>query len=161
LEFRAGEVRRRRQARAAADELAVTAAFQCGDDPVGARVLPHDGIRDGQAGAAVPHDRRLALVRDPDAGEVAAAQSGAVQRRLDDRPRALPDLQRIVLDPAGARQDLRVLQLVARDLGACRVEHQEPRARGAVVDRPDQLAAAAGSAPRAHAQTAASSRGPG
>jgi hypothetical protein len=35
-----------------------------------APALPHDRAMDRGAGFSVPHDRRLALVRDPDAGEI-------------------------------------------------------------------------------------------
>ena len=47
------------------------------------------------------------------------------------------DLERIVLDPAGLRQDLRVLELVAGDLVAAVVEHHEAGAGRSLVERAD------------------------
>jgi hypothetical protein len=44
-----------------------------------------------------------------------------------------------VLDPAGAGQDLLVLELVASDLGAVVVEDHAPRARRALVDGGGEL----------------------
>ena len=53
---------------------------------------------------------------------------------LIDRCGAFPDLDGVVLDPSGLRQDLFVFELVAPDLGAVVVEDHAPRARGALVD---------------------------
>ncbi len=61
------------------------------------------------------------------------------QRSGNDRVGALGDLERIVFDPAGAGQDLLVLELVPCDLPAGGVEDEESRARGALVQRPDEL----------------------
>jgi len=44
-----------------------------------------------------------------------------------------------VLDPARPRQDLLVLELVPADLVARVVEDHEPRARGALIDGPDEI----------------------
>ena len=52
---------------------------------------------------------------------------------------AFPDLDGVVLDPAGLRQDLLVLELMAPDLGAVVVEDHAPRAGGALVDGGDEL----------------------
>ena len=53
--------------------------------------------------------------------------------------RALPDLDRVVLDPAGLRQDLLVLELVAAHLVAVVVEDHESGAGGALVDGADEV----------------------
>ena len=53
--------------------------------------------------------------------------------------RALPDLDRVVLDPAGLRQDLLVLELVAAHLVAAVVEDHEAGAGGALVDGADEV----------------------
>ncbi len=69
----------------------------------------------GRPGAPVPHHRRLALVRDAHGGDVLGRRVGTGQRAGHDAPRVLPDLQRVVLHPAGAREDLPVLHLVGGD----------------------------------------------
>jgi len=46
---------------------------------------------------------------------------------------------RVVLDPARLRQDLRVLELVPRDFGTLVVEDHEPGAGGALVEGADEL----------------------
>src|SRR4029077_13802254 len=70
----------------------------------GAPILPDDGAVDGAPATPVPEDRRLALVRDADAGDVAPAGAGAAARRAQHAERDPPDLLGIVLDPAGARE---------------------------------------------------------
>jgi hypothetical protein len=87
----------------------------------------------------VPHDGRLALVRHADRVEVAGAQARAGQGRTDDGLGALPDLQRVVLDPAGLGQDLLVLELVLTHLAPGMVENHEPSARRALVDRTHEI----------------------
>ena len=78
---------------------------------VGARVLPDDRVVDRLAGRAVPDDCRLALVGDAQRGDVARRRR-PVERPSDHLLRALPDLHRVVLDPARLGIDLLVLLLV-------------------------------------------------
>ena len=40
----------------------------------GAAVLPHDGVGDGLAGLAIPQQRCLALIGDPDGGDVGGGE---------------------------------------------------------------------------------------
>src|SRR5262249_43008799 len=108
-------------------------------DPVGPGVLPDDRVTVGAPGAPVPHQGGLPLVGQPDRGEVGGAQAGLVQHGLDDRAGVLPDLYRVVLDPAGPGQDLRVFELVPGYFGAGMIEDHEPRARGALIDGPDEI----------------------
>ncbi|GMA86562.1 hypothetical protein GCM10025868_18120 [Angustibacter aerolatus] len=105
--------------------------------PVGAGVLPDDRVVHGLAGGAVPHDRRLALVRDAHGGDLAGRHVGGRQRVRHHLAGARPDLRRVVLDPAGAGQDLAVLLL--RDGGhrAVVVEQDAARAGGPLVDGGD------------------------
>ena len=52
---------------------------------------------------------------------------------------AVPDLERVVLDPSRAGEHLLVLELVAGDRPPVVVEDDEPRARRALVDRADEV----------------------
>jgi glycerol kinase len=79
-------------------------------------------------------------VRDAaERGEVGRGQPGLVDGGLHDRAAALPDLDRVVLDPAGLRHDLVVLELVLAALVARVVEDHEPRAGRALVDGSDEV----------------------
>ena len=98
--------------------------------PRGAPVLPDDGIVDRLACAPVPDHGRLALVRDPDRTD--RRQCPAFDRALDDMQRRLPDLLRVMLDPAILRIDLPVLLLGRtqdRPVGA----EQDGAARGGAL----------------------------
>src|SRR4029450_8219365 len=74
------------------------------------------------------------VVRAPARREVACGYPGLLQSPRDDLVHALDDLHRIVLDPAGLREDLFVLLLIDADDGARMIEDHEPRARGSLVD---------------------------
>ena len=139
LDLAAGEVGRRGQARLAPDDVALALTVEGAGDPVGAGVLPDDRVVVGPAGVPVPDDRGLALVGDAQRGQVAAREPLVVQGGLDHRGGALPDLDRVVLDPARLRQDLLVLELVLGDLVAAVVEEHEAGAGGALVDGTDEI----------------------
>ncbi len=139
LHLARGEVRSRRYAGPLADHLAPAGLVEGSGDPVGAGVLPDDRVVDGPAGAAVPDDGGLALVGDAEGGQVAGLEVELREGRADHGLGALPDLQRVVLDPPRLRQDLLVLELVAADLGAVMVEHHEAGAGRPLVHRPDEI----------------------
>ena len=105
----------------------------------GPRVLPDDGVVVRAAGAPIPHDRRLALIGDTKRDEVAGVEPVLAQNGLRDRDGALPDLDRVVLDPPGPRQDLLMLELVLSDLVPVVVEHHEPAAGRALVYGGDEV----------------------
>ena len=109
----AGEVGVNDQARLARDQVAVAGALEIVAEPGRPAVLPDDGVMDGLAGPAVPDDRRLALIGDADGGDVSGPQSGAGQRRPGDFELAGPNLQRVMLDPAGLGKVLGKLLLGA------------------------------------------------
>ena len=139
LELAAREVGRRRQPGTFADQVGVAVPLQRGGDRVGPGVLPDDRVVAGPARPAVPHDGGLALVRDAHGGQVGRVGLRAAQGLLGHRPRALPDLVRVVLDPARARHDLLVLELVAGDLATVVVEDHAAGAGGSLVERGDEL----------------------
>ena len=91
---------------------------------------------DGLAGVAVPDDGGLALVGDADGGHLGPAghvrQRGAGAGEL-----GAPDLGRVVLHPAGAREVLGDLALVRRDGGAGLVEDDGTGRGGALVEGQD------------------------
>jgi hypothetical protein len=95
--------------------------------------LPDDRVVDRTTTRPVPDDRRLALVRHSDGRDVASAH--LVQPGADDLLRALPDLERVVLDPARLRVNLLVLLLIDRDHLAAVVEDHEARAGRSLIDR--------------------------
>ena len=64
LQLAAGEVRRRRQACLTADHFAAAVTLQCRGDAVGAGVLPDDRVVIRSAGALIPYQRRLSLIRN-------------------------------------------------------------------------------------------------
>ena len=139
LQFAAGEIGRRRQARFVPDHVAAAVAVQRRRDAVGAGVLPDDRVVIRPAGVPVPHQRRLALIRDSQCNNVFRRQVSCIERRHQHRRGALPDLDRVVLDPSGARQDLLMLELMTAYLAAVAAENDAPGAGGALVDRSDEL----------------------
>ena len=82
------------------------------DDP-GNRMTPDDGVVIGLAGVAVPDNGGLALVSNADGSDFGAA--GVGERGAHDFPSTLPDLERIVLDPAELWVKLAVFELVGGD----------------------------------------------
>src|SRR5690606_11607642 len=104
------------------------------DDLVRPGVLPDDGVVDGFAGVAVPHDSRLALVGDTDSLDVGDVDPTLLEGTVDDLLSAVPDLLRIVLDPARLGVDLLVLALVDGDDLATVIEDHAPGAGRPLVD---------------------------
>ena len=98
LELRRREVRVGHEARPLADQPGVELAAAVG----GAPVLPDDRRRDRPAGRALPEQRRLALVRDPDRRQVGRAKAGGRERRLGSLLDAEPDLLRDRARPSRA-----------------------------------------------------------
>ena len=79
----------------------------------GTAVLPHDRGAVGLARATVPRQYRLALIGDADGGDVAFADAADhVGKRGSD---CFPDLDRVVLDPAGLGVVLRELAVGSDD----------------------------------------------
>ena len=79
----------------------------------------------------------LALVGDADGADVGGLQPGLGDRLARGRQLRAPDLQRVVLDPAGLWEDLPELALRHRDDAAHLVEDDAARTGGALVERED------------------------
>ena len=132
-----GEVRVWHEAGALTDELAVALR----DDPLnercGAAALPHDGVIDGLAGLAIPHDNGLALVCDADRVDAVRVDS-TLELHLDHTGDLRGEnLDRILLDPARMRvlhgeRPLRHSYTVAK-----LVKEDRANARRAGVERHD------------------------
>ena len=106
-------------------------------DVGGAPVLPDDGVVDRLAGGAVPDDGGLALVGDADGGRHAAARPRLGDHGCRHIDGGLPDVLRIMLDPAIRREMLRELGRLLRQDGAGLVKEDGARAGGALVDGDD------------------------
>src|SRR5262249_43587033 len=94
-----------------------------------------DGGMDGLAGLALPQHRGLALVGDAERGHVPGRELRLGERVAHARGGVVPDAPGVVLDPARLRIALRQLALSHAKLVALGVEHDRPRAGGALVDR--------------------------
>ncbi len=96
-------------------------------------VLPDDGRGDRARGGSLPHDGGLALVRDADGRDRSSRQAAETQRLHCRGALRLPDLQRVLLDPAGVREALPGLVLRAGQNATLSVDDQSSRARGALI----------------------------
>ena len=106
LDLRRGKVGVDVQSRFLGHKLAHAPLFAKGiRDVRRAAALPDDGVVDGLARRAIPKNRRLALVRDADRRD-RAAKARFAQGLRGNGALALPDLVRVVLDPAGLRKVL-------------------------------------------------------
>ena len=131
------EVGREREAALLFEAVLAMSLGELTDEPVGPRVLPGDRVVQGLTGCPVPHDGGLALVRDAEGDEVARLELGRVERLADHLEDVGPDLPRIVLDPAWAREDVVVLLLADGHYARGRVEDEASRRRRSLIDRGD------------------------
>ena len=100
----------------------------------GAAVLPDDGAMNRQAGGAIPYHRRFALVGDADRGDILRRETSFLQRVAADGDGRVPDVLRVVLDPAGGRKMLRKFLLRDRRDRKVGAKHHGARGRGALID---------------------------
>ena len=84
-------------------------------DGFGAAVLPDDGVEDRFASGALPHHGGFALVGDAKRGHVGSGQLGLFECGAAGGELAVPDVERVMLDPAGLREMLRKLLLGTGD----------------------------------------------
>src|SRR5665647_3471209 len=92
--------------------LVLVPAAELFDDLAGTGVLPHDCVVDRLSGLLVPDDRGLALVGDTYRDDVVLRLARIGKGEVDDLLHLDPDLQRVMLDPAGPGEDLLVLFLL-------------------------------------------------
>ena len=100
-------------------------------------VLPDDRAVDRTPRRALPDDRRLALIRDAETGELARRDAGVADRLARDLELRVPDVGRVVFDPAGLREVLRELALRRAADARPLVEDERPRTGRALVERED------------------------
>ena len=99
-----------------------------------AAVLPDDRAMNRPPAAPLPDDRRLALVRDPDRGQVGGVRACVGERVLGRGRHRGPDLVRIVLHPPGLGEVLAELPVAASDRPQALVDDETGGSRGALVD---------------------------
>src|SRR6478609_3567580 len=89
---------------------------------------------DRLTGFAIPHERRLPLIRDSDRRDVCCFQPCLRQRLAGGSQLRLPDLIRIVLDPTRLRKDLSKLLLRDRTNRPVVIENDRARTRSALIE---------------------------
>src|SRR6185312_6357518 len=139
-----GEIGIDDEAGARRDRLLMAFGAQLGAALRGAAVLPDDGARDRAAGLALPYDRGLALIGDADRRDLLGLELQLGKHRAAGVEGCLPDLLRLVLDPAGLRVMLLELALRLGARLAVAVEQHGPRAGSALVDGEDVSRSAGG-----------------
>ena len=137
--FRTRKIRIKQEPGALHDRRLAAGLSQRGAHIGCAAVLPDDRVVDRPPGRAVPHDRGLALVGDPDRGDIAGVGAGFRHRGVRRCDHARPDLLRIVLDQPRRRIDLAELLLRGRDRRERGIE-QDGAGRGrALIDREEKI----------------------
>ena len=107
LDLRARRSRGRAPARCARGRAARARPRCSSSQRAAVRRSCHTSARcSGSPVVAVPGHDGLALVGDADPGQVRAVDAGVVERLAGHRARHVPDLARVVLDPARAREVL-------------------------------------------------------
>src|SRR5262245_42540815 len=102
-----------------------------------APVLPHNRAIDRLACPPVPDNCPLPPGRDADARQVACLQTCLAQRHARYFELTRPILARIMLHPAGLREDLPEFLLRHGAHAARMIENDRSRTRGALVQRQD------------------------
>ena len=121
LDLRPAEVRVEHEAGALADSGSWPGSRSSSQRCGGAPVLPDERAVQRLAGRRVPDADGLALVGDADRRRARPRHARVVERLAGDRARDVPDLGRVVLDPARPREVLAELAVAAADqLGLAR-----------------------------------------
>ena len=115
LNLRTGEVGRQPKATNLAEAVGALVTFEFLDDVGGTHVLPDNRVVNGLTGVLIPHNGGFTLVGDADGCQLVAVNFRLLQRISDDLTRGIPDLDRVVLNPTGVREDLGEFLLPDRD----------------------------------------------
>src|SRR5439155_18156235 len=105
----------------------------------GAAVLPHNGIANRPAGAAVPDDGGFALVGNADGGDITRSQLRIRECLRRHARLRRPDFIRIVLDPAGLWEKLREFLLGDGDDISAVIEYDRARTGCALIESKNVL----------------------
>ena len=133
-DLRPGEIGVQDQARPFAEPVFSPLFEQLVADRRGSPALPHDCVVDRLARGSIPQHRGLTLVRDPDGRDPVRGDTGLAQRLLDDAAGDLPDLFRIVFDPARPGVDLFEFRVGAAHGPPVVIQEKDGGPGGALVD---------------------------
>jgi len=139
LDLGPGKVDRDQEPGPLANQILQPIALQLLADLLGAHALPHDGIVVRAARVAIPDHRGLALIGDAQRHQVPRAHLCLCQRSFHGLLDGVPDLQRVMLDPAWLWQDLFMLLVRAAEIQALVIEQHAAGTRGALVDGRDDV----------------------
>ncbi|GIU88045.1 MAG: hypothetical protein KatS3mg009_2560 [Acidimicrobiia bacterium] len=134
-ELRRGEVRVEHEAGAGPHQRLVAGGRERVAGLGGAAVLPHDRAVARAPGPPVPHDRRLALVRDADRRDRPAGVPAPPRHLVEGLERDPPDVLGVVLHPPGPGEVLGELAVGRRPRRAAGVDGDRPDAGRPRVDR--------------------------
>ena len=127
LDLRPRKIRVQQQAGLGRNHRLQPALFQPGAHRRRPPVLPDNRVVNRLAGRLVPDQHRLALIGDPDTGQIARPETSFGHRLPHRCQHRLPQVRRIMLDPARARINLRKLRLCAGHHPQTAVKHNRPR----------------------------------
>ena len=133
----AGEVGVDEQARPLRDQWPQALLLQFVAEGRGAAALPDDGVVDRLPGGPVPEDGGLPLVGDADGGDLLGVDVGGAHGLRQGPLLRGPDVQRVVLHPAGLGVDLAEGVLGPGDDLPRLVEQDGPGTGGALVQGDD------------------------
>ena len=136
----AGKIGVQHESSLALKQVGMAGFTQCVANIGGASILPDDGITDCLASGAVPHDGCFALVGDADRSDVCSADCALLHYLACDGELGLPDIFRVMLDPAWMRKDLPEFLLCAASDMACPIEQNGTGAGCPLVQRKDVVA---------------------
>ena len=138
-DLRAGEIRVDHETGAVAEESFEALRAKPLADRSARATLPNDRRMYRAAGVALPHDRRLSLVGDPDRGEVATADTGGPKRFASDRDRGGEDLFGVVFNVSRRWIELPNLAVGDAARRSLRVEHDRAGTGRPLIEREDRL----------------------
>ena len=104
------------------ETILTTISSQLVADPIGAGVLPDDGVKVRFAGVFVPDNGGFALVGDANSGNIPVFGTSFLERALDHVLCPGPDLHGVMFHPASLGIDLLMFHLVDADDAAAMIE---------------------------------------